>query len=82
MHNHIGVAGAESLGGVLVECTVLDHLDFSGNEIGPTTAESFGGVLMQCPARAHLDLHANIIGTVGEGSLRASWCGQVSVLVL
>jgi hypothetical protein len=31
---------------------------------------------------AHLDLGSNGIEAVGEGRLRASWCGQASGLVL
>jgi hypothetical protein len=45
-------------------------------------------VLEQCTALAHLNLSSmttawsNSIGTVGQGKLRASWCGQASGLVL
>ncbi len=39
-------------------------------------------MLAQCTALAHLDLYENDIGVVGGGSLRASWCGQTSVLLL
>jgi hypothetical protein len=39
-------------------------------------------VLGQCPALDHLNLSGNQIGAVGEGSLRASWRGQASALIL
>jgi hypothetical protein len=38
-------------------------------------------VLGQCTALAHLNLSGNLIAAVGEGGLRASWCGQASGLV-
>jgi hypothetical protein len=47
---------AESLAGVLGQCTALAHLDLSWNEIETGGAESLAGVLGQCAALAHLDL--------------------------
>jgi hypothetical protein len=80
--NGIGPAGAESLAGVLAQCPALAHLNLRANDIGADGAESLAGVLAYCAALAHLDLSFNHIGTVGEGRLRASWCGQASGLRL
>jgi Ran GTPase-activating protein (RanGAP) involved in mRNA processing and transport len=74
---------------VLQECwctAELAHLDLSLNDIGQDVAESLAGVLAQCTALSHLDLWGNNllvgIGVVGEGMLRASWCGEASGLFL
>ena len=48
----------------------------------PVQSERLAGVLGQCAALAHLNLCGNGIGTVEGGRLRASWCDQVSGLLL
>jgi Ran GTPase-activating protein (RanGAP) involved in mRNA processing and transport len=78
----MGTAGAESIAGVLPQCTALAEFDLSKNCIGSAGAESFAGVLGQSAALAHLDLQYNDIEAVAEGRLRASWRGQASGLVL
>jgi Ran GTPase-activating protein (RanGAP) involved in mRNA processing and transport len=66
---------AESLAGVLAQCTALTHLDLSFNMIDAAGAESLAGVLSQCTALADLNLSFNMIGAVGKERLRASWRG-------
>ena len=60
-----GAGGAESLSGVLVQCTALAHLDLSENQIRSAGAHSLAGVLAQCRALAHLNLRHNQIGDNG-----------------
>jgi hypothetical protein len=56
-------AGAESLAGVLVQCTALAHLNLWSNNIRDAGIESIAGVLPQCAALVSLDLGDN----KGEG---------------
>ena len=52
----MGAGGADSLAGVLGQCTALTHLDLSyGAE------ERIVGVLAQCPSLVHLNLSDNAI---------------------
>jgi len=51
----MGTTRAESLAGVLAQCTALVLLGLEDNEIGSAGAESLAGVLAQCPALAGLD---------------------------
>jgi hypothetical protein len=53
----MGAGGADSLAGVLGQCTALTHLDLSYNWIckSPGAEERLAGVLAQCPALVHLN---------------------------
>jgi hypothetical protein len=60
---------AESLAGVLGQCTTLARLNFCGNDIDRDPgAKSLVELLTQCTALAHLDLYSNKIGTAGAES--------------
>jgi Ran GTPase-activating protein (RanGAP) involved in mRNA processing and transport len=52
----------------ILQCTVLDHLDLSGNAIGPAGAVSLTRVLAQCPALTNLNLGYNQFGPAGAVS--------------
>jgi Ran GTPase-activating protein (RanGAP) involved in mRNA processing and transport len=78
--NFIKDEGAERFAGVLGQCSALTHLNLGDNRVGDAGAESLARVLGRCTALAQLDLYANDIGAVGEGRVRASWCGQSSGL--
>ena len=59
----MGTGGADSLAGVLGQCTALTHLDLSYNWIckSPGAEERLAGVLVQCPGLVHLNLSDNVI---------------------
>ena len=59
----MGAGGADSLAGVLRQCTALTHLDLSYNWIckSPGAEESLAEVLAQYPALVHLSLSDNAI---------------------
>jgi len=80
-YNWIRKGRVECLAGVLGQCTVLASLNLRCNGIRNGT-ERLAGVLGQCPALAHVDLSQNYIDDTGKGSLRTSWRGQGSGLVL
>ena len=80
-NNNIRSRGAQSLLGVLEQCTALAHLNLRNNMIGPTV-DGLAGILGQCSALVHLDLGENCIGLSYKTILRASWCGEVSGLLL
>ena len=80
--NAIRANGAGWLAKVLPRCPALAHLDLSRNRIGNDGAGRIAGVLAQCPALAHVDLSDNGIGSFWLRSLRASWHGQASCLLL
>jgi hypothetical protein len=72
-------SGAQSLAGVLTQCTALDHLDLSNNQLGSAGAICLAGVLGQCTALSHLNLSNNYIGVAGAKSL-AGVLGQCTAL--
>jgi len=80
--NAIRANGAGWLAKVLPRCPALAHLDLSRNWLGNDGAGRIAGVLAQCPALAHVDLSDNGIGSFWLLSLRASWHGQASCLLL
>jgi hypothetical protein len=53
---------------VLPQCTVLTHLNLSGNRIANGSAKSFAA-LGRCTALAHLDVEFNGIGPAGAERL-------------
>jgi hypothetical protein len=63
--NKIRAGGAESLAGVLPQCTALAHLNLWNNQIRQAGAERLAGVLAQCPALSHLNISHNMIGAGG-----------------
>jgi len=73
--NQIGQDGAESLAGVLAQCSSLADLNLESNRIGPQGAASLAGVLAQCASLAHLDLSYNDIceADAGPGVLHECW---------
>jgi hypothetical protein len=79
--NQIVDAGAESLPGVLGQCSALTRLKLGGNWIGDKGAGRLSKVLPQCTLLAHLNLSGNRIGMpnriskAGAKRLTESWRG-------
>ncbi len=81
--NEIGDAGIQSLAGVLVQSAALVHLVLSGNDIGPGREFCRNAGAEHSTGSSLTSISdANDIEAVGEGRLRASWCGQASCFLL
>jgi hypothetical protein len=66
---NFGSTLTERLVQVLLQCPLLEHLDFSGNSIGDIGAMSLAGVLGRFSSLKHLNLKWNQIGSIGIKSL-------------